>query len=84
MTRTSFGSCLLYTSHILDVVGPDEYKEHVDDNAFTNYMAHWNIRKAIEYHDMLKAEKPELFARLDEKLGLAEAYPCLLYTSRCV
>ena len=26
--------------HILDVVGPDEYKEHVDDNAFTNYMAH--------------------------------------------
>ena len=61
--------------HILDVVGPDEYKEHVDDNAFTNYMAHWNIQKAIEHHDMLKAEKPELFARLDEKLGLAEAYP---------
>lgn len=60
--------------HILDVVGPDEYKEHVDDNAFTNYMAHWNIRKAIEYHDLLKAEKPELFARLDKKLGLAEAY----------
>ena len=60
--------------HILDVVGPDEYKEHVDDNAFTNYMAHWNIKKAIEYHDLLKAEKPELFARLDAKLGLAEAY----------
>ena len=60
--------------HILDVVGPDEYKEHVDDNAFTNYMAHWNIQKAIEYHDMLRAEKAELFARLDAKLGLAEAY----------
>ena len=60
--------------HILDVVGPDEYKEHVDDNAFTNYMAHWNIKKAIEYHDLLKAEKPELFAKLDAKLGLAEAY----------
>ena len=60
--------------HILDVVGPDEYKEHVDDNAFTNYMAHWNIQKANEYHDTLRAEKPELFARLDAKLGLAEAY----------
>lgn len=24
--------------HINDVVGPDEYKEHVDDNAFTNYL----------------------------------------------
>lgn len=60
--------------HILDVVGPDEYKEHVDDNAFTNYMAHWNIQKAIEYHDLLKAEKPKLFAKLDAKLGLAQAY----------
>ena len=28
--------------HINDVVGPDEYKEHANDNAFTNYMAHWN------------------------------------------
>lgn len=60
--------------HIRDVVGPDEYKEHVDDNAFTNYMAHWNITKAIEYHDRLREEKPGLFARLDEKLGLAQAY----------
>lgn len=24
--------------HINDVVGPDEYKGHVDDNAFTNYL----------------------------------------------
>ena len=34
--------------HINDVVGPDEYKEHVDDNAFTNYMARWNIAKYTE------------------------------------
>ena len=57
--------------HINDVVGPDEYKEHVDDNAFTNHMAAWNIRKAIEYCELLRAEKPEIYARLDEKLGLA-------------
>lgn len=56
--------------HINDVVGPDEYKEHVDDNAFTNYMAAWNIRKAMEYAAMLKAEKPEIYARLAEKLDL--------------
>ena len=56
--------------HINDVVGPDEYKEHVDDNAFTNYMAAWNIRKAIEYAALLKAEKPVLYARLDKKLDL--------------
>ena len=39
--------------HINDVVGPDEYKEHVDDNAFTNHMAAWNIRKAIEYLSLI-------------------------------
>ncbi len=60
--------------HINDVVGPDEYKEHVNDNAFTNYMAWWNMGKAMEYTDLLKAEKPELYAALDAKLGLAECY----------
>jgi trehalose/maltose hydrolase-like predicted phosphorylase len=34
--------------HIRDVIGPDEYHEHVDDNAFTNYMAAWNLRLAAE------------------------------------
>lgn len=56
--------------HINEVIGPDEYKEHVDNNAFTNYMAHWNIKLAIEYYDRLKAEKPEVFERLNKKLGL--------------
>ena len=61
--------------HINDVVGPDEYKEHVDDNAFTNYMAAWNIRKALEYSRQLKAERPELYSALDKKLGLAALEP---------
>lgn len=60
--------------HINDVVGPDEYHEHVNDNAFTNYMARWNMAKAIEYHDMLKEKQPELFAKLSDKLNLSEAY----------
>lgn len=60
--------------HICDVVGPDEYKEHADDNAFTNYMAHWNIGIAMEYYEKLKAEKPEKFHELDEKMGLDSAY----------
>lgn len=60
--------------HINDVVGPDEYHEHVNDNAFTNYMARWNMAKAIEYHDMLKEKKPELFKELSAKLNLDDAY----------
>jgi len=60
--------------HINDVVGPDEYKERIDDNAFTNYMAHWNIRKAMEYYRELKSDKSEIFDRLNEKLDLDHAY----------
>ncbi len=32
--------------HLRGVVGPDEYHELVDDNAFTNVMARWNLRHA--------------------------------------
>ncbi len=33
--------------HISRVIGPDEYHESVDDNAFTNYMAKKNLEVAI-------------------------------------
>lgn len=61
--------------HINDVVGPDEYHEHVNDNAFTNYMACWNLKKAIEYYELLRAENPGLAEKLSEKLDLEENYP---------
>lgn len=60
--------------HINNVVGPDEYKEHANDNAFTNYMAYWNIEKAMEYYDQLQKEKPEIFNRLQEKLNLEQVH----------
>ena len=56
-------------------MGPDEYKEHVNDNAFTNYLARWHLQKAMEYAAQLEAEKPELYAALDAKLGLADLRP---------
>ncbi len=34
------------SAHLLGVIGPDEYHERVDDNAFTNAMARWNLRTA--------------------------------------
>jgi trehalose/maltose hydrolase-like predicted phosphorylase len=36
------------TAHIYGVIGPDEYHETVDDNAFTNVMARWNMRRAAD------------------------------------
>ena len=37
--------------HIDAVIGPDEYHEIVNDNAFTNVMARWNLRRALQLHD---------------------------------
>ncbi len=34
--------------HVRVVVGPDEYHEGVDDNAYTNVLARWNIKRALE------------------------------------
>ena len=34
------------SAHIRHVIGPDEYHDDVDDNAFTNVMARWNLRAA--------------------------------------
>jgi trehalose/maltose hydrolase-like predicted phosphorylase len=35
-------------AHIDGVIGPDEYHVDVDDNAFTNVMARWNLRQAAQ------------------------------------
>jgi trehalose/maltose hydrolase-like predicted phosphorylase len=32
--------------HLRQVIGPDEYHEGVDDNAYTNVLARWNLRRA--------------------------------------
>ena len=39
--------------HIRHAIGPDEYHEDVDDNAFTNVMARWNIARGLETIEML-------------------------------
>lgn len=55
---------------INDVIGPDEYKEHVNNNAFTNYMAKHNIDLAIEYCDKLRNSNMCLYNKLNEKLNI--------------
>lgn len=60
--------------HINDVIGPDEYKEHVDNNAFTNYMAYFNMKLAIRYYEKLTMENPMCLKELTKKLNLDKAY----------
>jgi len=36
------------TAHLRGVIGPDEYHEDVDDNAYTNVMVRWHLTRAAE------------------------------------
>ena len=58
--------------HIRHVIGPDEYHEDIDDNAFTNLMARWNIARALEAVDLLRVRWPDRAAALREKLALGD------------
>ncbi|MFO8069741.1 MAG: glycosyl hydrolase family 65 protein [Alkalibacterium sp.] len=55
---------------IRGVIGPDEYKEHADNNAFTNYIARWNMEKALEVMKELEA-RPAVKERLDKQFDFA-------------
>jgi len=54
--------------HINNVIGPDEYKDEIDDDAFTNYFAQWNLHLAMEYYD--KLEGTSLFNELKKCIGM--------------
>jgi trehalose/maltose hydrolase-like predicted phosphorylase len=58
--------------HIRGVIGPDEYHENIDDNAFTNVMARWNIRRALDVAAQLRERWPDRWASLSSRLGLGD------------
>ena len=62
--------------HIRHVIGPDEYHEDVDDNAFTNVMARWNIARALEAVDLLQARWPDHAAALRREAGAWRRRAC--------
>jgi trehalose/maltose hydrolase-like predicted phosphorylase len=59
--------------HIRGVIGPDEYHEQIDDSAFTNLMARWNIRRALDAAALLRERWPEHWVRLAGRLGLTDS-----------
>lgn len=55
---------------INNVIGPDEFHEHVDNNAYTNYLAKWNIKKGFELIHMLKEKYHEHYHAISNKICL--------------
>lgn len=59
--------------HIRGVIGPDEYHESIDDNAYTNVLARWNIRRGLDIADFLGTHWPARWDELAARLGLNAA-----------
>ncbi|MBM2810295.1 MAG: Maltose phosphorylase [Chloroflexi bacterium] len=57
--------------HIREVIGPDEYHEGVDDNAYTNMMARWNIERGLEVVLLMQERHPGRWPALAERLDLS-------------
>src|SRR5262249_37833229 len=68
--------------HIDNVIGPDEYHEGGDDNACTNVMARWNLRRAASLAGSDDERERESWLELadrlvdgyDERTGLYEQF----------
>jgi kojibiose phosphorylase len=58
---------------IIRLLGPDEYHENVDNNAFTNYQSHFALKKAIYFYYKMENEYPEKLQELKEKIQLSES-----------
>lgn len=53
-----------------DVIGPDEYHDHVDNNAYTNRMAQWHLQEALHLLVWLQNNHPAKAAQLTAQLDL--------------
>ncbi|CCH79426.1 putative Kojibiose phosphorylase [Nostocoides japonicum T1-X7] len=56
--------------HLRQVMGPDEFHSHVDDNAFTNRIVAWHLRYAADVHDAMASGAPDELARVAELIEL--------------
>ena len=61
--------------HVRGVIGPDEYHEDVDDNAYTNRLAAWLLGRAGELAAWLGERHPGRWQALRAALDLEEGEP---------
>jgi len=52
------------------VVGPDEFHEHVDNSAYTNYLVRWHLQQAAHVYADLAVSHPGELASLAERIGI--------------
>lgn len=56
--------------HIRGVIGPDEFHENINDNAFTNGLAKWNLFRASEVYRRFKDKCPQEIRLVAQEISL--------------
>lgn len=59
------------TYSINDVMGPNEYKGNIDNNAYINRLAKYNIDLALNYIEKLSKSNPQLLKEIESKIPYA-------------
>ncbi|MFH1440508.1 MAG: glycosyl hydrolase family 65 protein [Candidatus Omnitrophota bacterium] len=57
---------------INQVIGPDEFHLNVNNNAYTNIMAKWNLHIAYKSFHKIKKDSPAFCLEMQRKLGLKD------------
>jgi kojibiose phosphorylase len=52
------------------VMGPDEFHSHIDNNYFTNRLTQWHLTRAVDLYDELRAEHPDVLDAVASTIGL--------------
>lgn len=55
---------------IKGVIGPDEFHENVNNNAYTNIMAKWSLLRAIELYRLFLRKRPKALRKVTKKIKL--------------
>lgn len=61
------------TYELTRVIGPDEFHEHIDNNAFTNRMAQWHLTQSAKTLSQTASDYPEDYDRIKSALDLTES-----------
>jgi trehalose/maltose hydrolase-like predicted phosphorylase len=58
---------------INDIIGPDEYHDHVDNNVYTNALARWNLQTALSLKTWLERDYPAKWKKINRRVRLKSA-----------
>jgi kojibiose phosphorylase len=58
---------------IREVIGPNEFQESVDNNAYTNFLARWTLEYAVDLYARAEQEEDEAWGEVIASIDLGDA-----------